>query len=282
MNINQDTLTFGSDLHLRTHWFVPESMNHPAKLHLGLLHWLVELYTRPGDTIADPMCGIGSILYAATLQRTVIATEIEPRWLAIAHKNAAHLLSNGGLFLGTLSVGQQDACEPWGYRADHILFSPPYGNEANTTDSKHRGLAYRLQTGKIDSGSRWAAYLAKPTNGSSAVVSFHYGTHPAQMGHFRGNRYWQAMTDIYQNAYAALGHGYLILIVKDHIAQGQRIRTADETVTLCERLGFVSVARHVRLLTCLSLWQRRRREQGLPVVEEEDVLVFKKRRANSE
>lgn len=269
-------LEFGSDLHLRNRWFIPESFAHPAKLHLGLLHWLVEKYTRTGESIADPMCGIGGILYAATLQRHVIAREIEPRWLEIAHRNAAHILHAGGLFVAPLSVSQQNAREPWGYEADHIIVSPPYGNEANTTDNKHRGLHYRLQSGKIDYGSRWAQYLNKPTEGSAAVVSFHYGTHPDQIGHFRGRRYWQAMTEIYSNAYAALSGGVLILIVKDHIADGVRVRTTDETIALCERIGFVRVAHHQRALTCLSFWQRRRKEQGLPVVEEEDVLVFRK------
>jgi len=47
-----------------------------------------------------------------------------------------------------------------------------------------------------------------------------------------------------------------------------------ETMKLCEGLGFVLVARHQRRVYPLSLWQRRRKEQGLPVVEEEDVLVF--------
>jgi hypothetical protein len=55
-------LVCGSDVALRTRWFVPASFQHPAKLHLGLLHWLIEGYTLPGETIADPMAGSGGIL----------------------------------------------------------------------------------------------------------------------------------------------------------------------------------------------------------------------------
>jgi len=47
-------------------------------------------------------------------------------------------------------------------------------------------------------------------------------------------------------------------------------------VATCQELGFVLYARHQRRVFPLSLWQRRRKEQGLPVVEEEDVLVFRK------
>ena len=52
--------------------------------------------------------------------------------------------------------------------------------------------------------------------------------------------------------------------------------TADSTVATCESLGFSLHARHQRRVFPLSLWQRRRKEMGLPVVEEEDVLVFRK------
>jgi predicted RNA methylase len=267
-------LDFGSDLALRHHWFVAASFQHPAKLHLGLLSWLVEKYTLPGQTIADPMSGSGSILYAAALQRNVIAREVEPRWIDLIRANATSITEQAGLFCGHIDIGQADARQPWGYQCDHILCSPPYGNEINTTPNRSRALQYRLRESKINLGSRWQRQLEAPTNGSISMVSFHYGNHPAQIGHFRGKRYWQAMTDIYTQAHASLGLGYLILVLKDHVADGKRVQTADQTIALCERLGFVLVAHHQRKLAQLSFWQRQRKEAGLPVVEEEDILVF--------
>lgn len=271
-----DPLNFGSDLHLRNHWMVPEAIAHPAKLHLGLLHWIVEHYTKPGDTLADPMAGIGGILYAATLQRSVIAREIEPRWLEIAHKNASHIYHAGGLFTAPMNVGQHDAREPWGYQADHIICSPPYGNESSSSPLAHRALIYKSLEGK-----RWQSLLknVETQQGSYGSVMFHYGTHPSQIGHYRGKRYYEAMAQIYSHAYESLRRdGYLILILKDHIRDGKRVPTAQTTIELCEGLGFFLYARHQRILSQLSLWQRRRKEQGLPVVEEEDVLVFCKGR----
>ena len=90
-------------------------------LHLGLLQWLIKRYTRPGETIADPMAGSGSILYAATLQRHIIAREIEPRWIEMMQANATHITAQAGLFAGCIDIGQADAREVWGYTADHIL-----------------------------------------------------------------------------------------------------------------------------------------------------------------
>lgn len=283
MNRERDELlNLGSDLHLRYRYFTKASLAHPAKLHLGLLAWLVERYTAPGETIADPMAGIGSTAYAALLQRNVILREIEPKWLALAHENAASLVREAGLFAGTISVAQADARQAWGYVADHLIFSPPYGCDAqHTASSRTRNLVSRLhQLGhrQLRYSARWASLAARADEqqGAAALFNFAYGDHPAQLGHLRGARYWQAMELVYTQAAAALRPGgCLILIIKDHIKDGQRVQTAEQTITLCERLGFRLQARHARRVHPLSLWQRRRKERGLPVVEEEDVLVFR-------
>ena len=273
-----ETLHLGSDLALRNHWFVPESFAHPAKLHLGFLRWLLEAYTSPGETIADVMAGIGSCLLAAAYGRNVIAREIEPRWLEILRANAASIQQQAGFFVGAIDIDSADAREPWGYTADHILFSPPYGNEASSSPNARHTLPYRLHNAPFAYGERWKRFIEEPTEGSKGAVVFHYGTHPAQIGHWRGARYWQAMQQIYTQAHAALrGHGSLIIVVKDHIHAGLRVETAAQTVALCEALGFVLHARHQRQVFPLSLWQRRRKERGELVVEEEDALVFRKR-----
>jgi len=85
------------------------------------------------------------------------------------------------------------------------------------------------------------------------------------------------MHAVYKQAHEALRPGgQLILILKDHIKDGQRVPTAQMTIVLCQQIGFHLAERFQRLVHPLSLWQRRRREQGLPVVEEEDVLIFRK------
>src|SRR6266446_5868191 len=162
----KDLLTFDTDVALRSRWFVLASFQHPAKLHLGLLCWLTERYTRPGETIADPMAGSGSILFAATMQRNVIAREIEPRWLDLLRENAAHITAHAGLFGGQIDIGQADAREVWDYQADHIVFSPPYGNEASTTPNGRRMLPYRLHHLALPYDRRWQHLADHPTPGA--------------------------------------------------------------------------------------------------------------------
>jgi len=273
--MNAHLLDFGSDVGLRRRWFTPASFGHPAKLHLGLLQWIIETYTEPGQKLADPMSGVGSILYAAALQRNVVARELETRWIELTRENAVHITAQAGLFAGHIDIRQADAREAWGYQADCIICSPPYGNQASATPNGRRMLPYRLHALQVPYDRRWQHLVNHPTPGAMGAVSFHYGTHPDQIGHFRGTRYWEAMRQVYTQAWTALRPGgYLILILKDHIAGGLRVPTAQQTIALCQQLGFQLSARHQRRVFPLSLWQRRRKEAGLPVVEEEDILVF--------
>lgn len=276
-----DLLDLGSDLALRYRYFTPESLSHPAKLHLGLLAWLMERYTAPGDTIADPMAGIGSTAYAALLQRNIILREIEPRWLALAYENAAQIIRAAGMFAGAIDIGQADARKPWGYMADHVILSPPYACETKR-DPERRGevLLERLQrlgAKRLHYGDRWRSLAENGDRqaGASGLFNFAYGDNPAQIGHLRGGRYWSEMEQVYTQARAALRPGgRMILVIKDHIRHGVRIRVAEETAARCESLGFTLTARHARRVWPLSLWQRRRKEQGKLIVEEEDILVF--------
>jgi len=277
---NVSLLDLGSDISLRRRWFEAESFAHPAKLHLGLAQWIFDRYTRPGDAIADAMGGIGSTLIGALQQRHIILREVEDHWVALAHKNAARIRAASGLFGGQMDIAWGDAREPWGFCCDHVVMSPPYGIELPYHgEDVQRYLARRAaRRAERRHSARWALLIdhARPQGGGFEL--FNYGTSPAQVGRYTGARYWTTMEHIYAQAHASIHpDGLMILVLKDHIRDGVRVRTADQTVRLCERLGFVLHARHQRLVSPLSLWQRRRAEAGLPIVAEEDVLVLKRK-----
>lgn len=273
-----EPLELGSDLALRHQFFTKASLAHPAKLHLGLLAWLVERYTTIGDVIADPMAGIGSTAYAAFQMRDVVLREIEPQWLALAHENAAQILRMAGLVAGRIAIGQADARQPWGFEADCVLFSPPYQCAMSKTPTAKGMLPHQIRDrlGRVAHNRKiWERMLSGEAPGAQAGFLMHYGQHPDQLGHLRGDRYWTAMEAVYTQARASLRpNGKMILVIKDHIRRGIRICVADQTATLCESLGFVLVAQHARHVHPLSLWQRRRKERGEPVIEDESVLVF--------
>ena len=68
--------------------YVPESSAHPAKMLPAVAAHAITHYTRPGDLVMDPMCGIGTTLVEAVhLGRRAVGVEYETRWAHIARAN---------------------------------------------------------------------------------------------------------------------------------------------------------------------------------------------------
>ena len=88
--------------------YLPESTAHPAKMLPAIAATAIARYTRPGDLVADPMCGIGTTLVEAVhLGRDGLGIEYEPRWAAVAAANVSHARRNGAT--GTAEVIRGDA-----------------------------------------------------------------------------------------------------------------------------------------------------------------------------
>src|SRR3954451_1774074 len=68
--------------------YVPESMAHPAKMLPAVAAHAIATYTRPGELVLDPMCGIGTTLTEALHQdRRAVGVEYELRWAELARAN---------------------------------------------------------------------------------------------------------------------------------------------------------------------------------------------------
>ncbi|GAB3971417.1 hypothetical protein GCM10029978_046570 [Actinoallomurus acanthiterrae] len=107
---------------------------HPAKMLPALAATAITSYTRPGDLVLDPMCGIGTTLVEAVhLGREAIGIECEPRWAHLARANLDHARDQGAS--GTGAVITDDARNASALltdphvagRAALLLTSPPYG-----------------------------------------------------------------------------------------------------------------------------------------------------------
>lgn len=70
----RDVITFGRD---KTHW------GHPTQKPEALVRYLIEQYTKPGETVLDPFAGCGSTLAAAAAcGRRSIGIELESDFCA--------------------------------------------------------------------------------------------------------------------------------------------------------------------------------------------------------
>jgi DNA modification methylase len=68
----------------------PEKRWHPTQKPLVVMKWIVERYTKEGDTVFDPFMGVGTTGVACVmLSRNFIGVEISERYYAIAMKRIA-------------------------------------------------------------------------------------------------------------------------------------------------------------------------------------------------
>lgn len=112
--------------------YVPESMRHPGKMLPSIAARVIASYTRPGELVVDPMCGIGTTLVeAAHLGRHAAGVEYEEKWARLAVANLSYARHQGAPGLGRVVAGDSrhitrllpDLVGP----AALVLTSPPYG-----------------------------------------------------------------------------------------------------------------------------------------------------------
>jgi len=124
-------LKFKVDTKHRKQWFTGVSFSHPAKMSLPLQLWIIENYTRPGDTLLDPMAGSGTILVACSLGRNAIAVELEAKFIELMKGNWGRIKQRGpqlGCQMGECQIIQGDARNLGNVLVDHAIFSPPYAD----------------------------------------------------------------------------------------------------------------------------------------------------------
>ena len=143
-------IKFKRDTSFRKQFFVPDSFAHPAKMDAQLLIWIVERYTKEGDTILDPMAGSGTMMLACTLGRDVVLVELEEKFckMMTANWNEVKMRPQLGSQMGNCQIIQGDARDlwflmpcrygskiqdgkfspKWHNRVDKIVSSPPYSD----------------------------------------------------------------------------------------------------------------------------------------------------------
>lgn len=256
----------------------PGCTAHPGKMLPVLAARIIAEYSKPGDLVVDPMCGVGTTLIeAATVDRRAIGVDVEARWVALARANLDHALgarNKKGIRRAQVHQGDarqlSDLLGRSAGKVDLIVTSPPYGCEAGVIDKPGWLAGQRLCPGD----------------------SLNYSTDRSNLGHLRGERYAEAVADVYSACFGALRPGgLLVTVTKNTRRSGRCFDLAGLTVALSRRAGFSYVQHVVALLGPIrggqicarpSFWQlsqtRRARAAGAPahLVVHEDVCVFAK------
>ncbi len=145
MDLPVKEIEFSSDTAHRKQWFRGLSFSHPAKMHLSLQMYLIEHYTKPGDTILDPMTGSGTILVACAIGRNIICVELEQKFVDMQQANWQKIKALGpilGYKMGEAVILQGDARNLEGLLADSCIFSPPFAGSKVERDPDNKSDKY--------------------------------------------------------------------------------------------------------------------------------------------
>lgn len=258
----------------RKNKYVPESTAHPAKMLPEVVRHAVTHYTKPGELVLDPMCGIGTTLVEAVrLGRRALGVEYEPHWVNVAwanldlardqgidhdarvvHGDARQLIA----LLAPEYVGQ----------AALVVTSPPYGPSTHGQVSVAPGAGvqkyHHLYGNTLDRGNL------------------------ANIGH-------QRLLAGFMRILAALRTflkpgGHIAITIRPWREHAELIDLPSQILACGRAAGLIPVERNVALLARAaetdlvargSFFQRdfirKQRDAGLPLhlIAHEDVLVFR-------
>jgi tRNA G10 N-methylase Trm11 len=259
--------------------YLPESNAHPGKMLPALAREAIRRYTRPGELVLDPMCGIGTTLVEAVyLERQAIGVELEPRWAALAAANIHHAENQAS---GSAIALQGDArrlgrrlLNDYRDRCSLILTSPPYGPSTHGHVRKHADRLEKLND----------RYSHNPDNLAHL---------PARQGpRTRRPAFDSVVAEILAGCTRMLEpeRGRLVLTVRPYRERGTLIDLPGRLIRLAERSGLAFCSREVALLCGLkedrlalraSFFQLYHQRAGtierMLLIGHEDVLVFKRK-----
>jgi len=252
--------------------YLPGSTAHPAKMLPAIARHAIAAYSHPGDTVLDPMCGIGTTLVEAVhLGRDAIGVEVEPRWAHQARVNLDHAAGRGATGIGVVRHG--DARQLLTLLAPTIvgrvalvLTSPLYGS------STHGQVKPRPGAGVAKWDDR---YTDTPESANLGTAS-----EPALMAAILAG-----CTTVLRPG------GVLTLTARPWRRREELVDFPGALTRLAEQAGLVPFERNAALLVGLRDdqliprpsffqpdWVRKARRRGLPLrlIAHEDVLVFRR------
>jgi DNA modification methylase len=120
---------------------------HPAPFSFTDISRLVLFFTKSGERLLDPFCGVASSLKAAAVNdRQGVGVELSPEWVALSEKRLALELADGS----QQSVIQGDARDVLPTLDDEsfefVVTSPPYWGILNKK-ADHKVKEHRLKNG---------------------------------------------------------------------------------------------------------------------------------------
>lgn len=251
--------------------YLAESMAHPGKMLPALARHAVAVYSRPGDVVLDPMCGIGTTpVETVHLGRTAVGIEYEPRWADLAHHNLSAAAAQGATGDGEVLAGDaRDAIRllhrRYRGRVALLLTSPPYGSTTH-------GRVHRTADGRV------------------SKVDHRYSTDRANLAHRPLPALLEGFTEILDACLPLLAPGAVAVVTaRPYRRDGRLVDFPSAVIAAAAEAGFALAERNVALLAGIRgdrlvprasffalhhLHSSRRAVGHRHLLVHEDVLVF--------
>ncbi|MFE2755415.1 TRM11 family SAM-dependent methyltransferase [Actinosynnema sp. NPDC059335] len=258
----------------RKNTYVPESTAHPAKMLPEVVRHAVTHYTRPGELVLDPMCGVGTTLVEAVrLGRRAVGVEYEPHWVDVAYANLDLARQHGidhdaQVFHGDARQLVTLLPDEYVGQAALVVTSPPYGA------STHGQVSVAPGAGVQKYHHRYGNTLDR-------------GNLP-NIGHHRLLAGFTRILTALRTFLRPGGH--IAVTIRPWREHAELIDLPSQILACGRAAGLIPVERNVALLARAaatdlvargSFFQRdfirKQREAGLPLhlIAHEDVLVFR-------
>ena len=158
-----------SNQKIRQKYYTPESITHPAKADIPMMHWILKKFVQDGDIVLDPMCGIGTTMIEGMRlfpNSIFIGVELEEKFLKMAEANIKSLEARAKidmfLKIGKAVCVQGDARELekiMKEKVSKIISSPPFGKENPIMPMKNAKKFYKKavelrQSGEMKSSTK--------------------------------------------------------------------------------------------------------------------------------
>lgn len=254
------------DSDLRRKYFPEEVFTHPAKANIYLIQALYRHYSKPGDSILDPFGGTGTIMLAGVEGRRLILMEVEPYYADMIRDGARKMFPGVDLELtwgeqmwerGPVRLISGDNRQNFDLipaeSVDCCITSPPYANTLSHS------------TAIVEEKEKLEKYnLGKAS-----------GLNLGRLNHFL---FEQQMKRVYEGIHKVLKPGApCIMIVKDIMKGGVRQFLSDGVIRQCGQAGLAYEGEWHKWKPQGSMQQNIMRSKGFDVVDDEDLIVFRRR-----
>jgi DNA modification methylase len=240
-------------------FFPPEVNEHPAKMNLHLEQSIIEYVAEPGQILLDPFGGTGSLMIAALQGMNVVLLEIEDSYHLLQLKALSQLQREDKEAASRVMLLKGDNRLLLPIPCHHIITSPPYASMMHV-DKPTKRMIERPD----DSFSKMDKQMMEYTKSQRNI------------GRLNNFLYNQAMENVYRLcAKSLLPGGTLTIILKDRIENNQRVYLTGWADRVCSRLGLTLILRE-KWKTPGIQHTATNKLHGLEVVEDEDIMVYRK------